>query len=113
MAKTCTAVLPTAISSIHLSNAFLFTTFALATCLVTGTTFLCALNPTQKTTPKTMALAVMLMGMAFWSFMGVTPEELCLVFLPQCICLGIICSCVFDCGQKAAGHFGYEKAGFV
>jgi hypothetical protein len=87
------------LSALHVPDWFLFTEFVLANAFFTATTFLWTIGKRQKTPSKLMSLALALMGISFWAFMGVTPEELFLVFLPLCISFGIICSCFIDRAQ--------------
>jgi hypothetical protein len=81
---------------------------------MTITTLAWAINKSQQTPTKFLTLALIMMQMSFWSFMGVAPEELFLVFLPLCISFGIICSCLFTRSQRPGESvvLGDEKMGF-
>jgi len=82
------------------SKSLLFVVFILAAALFTGIIFAWALSKHQNKTTKTMAGALTMLGTALWAFIGATPEESFLVFLPVCISVSIICSTL----QHAVGH---------
>jgi hypothetical protein len=105
---------PNYLVSAHPPTPLLYIAFVLATAVWNGTAFAWVVGKTQKTTTKMIPLAIALLGMSFWVYMGVTPEELFLMFLPPCISLGIICSYIFGCkqGSQERFEFGDEKACF-
>jgi hypothetical protein len=78
----------------------LLSIFVFSTAIFTGATFAWATGKTQKLFTKLVSAVIAMLCFAFWMVMGVNAEELVLVFLPQCISMGIICTAFSTCRGK-------------
>jgi hypothetical protein len=82
-------------------NGVIFGFFVLATAAFTGTTFSWVTCKTVTTAAHSLSWACTVICLVVWIIVGVNPEELALVCLPQSIGLGILLSCLF--GGKIDG----------